>query len=315
MAVNDLITRTDAGPLIPEDESNVILQAVQEQSAARRLMRTVTMSTKQTRLPVLSTLPQAYFVDGDAGLKQTTALQWANRYLIAEEIAVIVPVPDNVIADSQFDLWAEIRPNLVAAVGRTLDAAVLFGVNKPASWPAAVVPGAVAAGNTFTRGSVVDQDVAEDVNQVMALVEDDGFTVNGFAARPRMRSTLRGLRATDGTPIYSPSLTGATPATLYGEQVAYVDGGAWDETQADLIAGDWTQAVLGIRQDISFRVFTEGVVSDNTGTVVLNLMQQDTSALRLTFRVAFQVANPITSVNLVEANRYPFAVLEPVAGP
>jgi len=314
MAVNDLITRTDAGPLIPEDESNVILQAVQEQSAARRLMRTVTMSTKQTRLPVLSTLPQAYFVDGDAGLKQTTALQWANRYLIAEEIAVIVPVPDNVIADAQFDLWAEIRPNLVAAVGRTLDAAVLFGVNKPASWPAAVVPGATAAGNTFARGSVADQDVAEDVNQVMALVEDDGFTVNGFAARPRMRSTLRGLRASDGTPIYSPSLTGATPATLYGENVAYVDGGAWDETTADLIAGDWTQAVLGIRQDISFRVFTEGVVSDNTGTVVLNLMQQDTSALRLTFRVAFQVANPITSVNLVEANRYPFAILAP-AGP
>ncbi|NLV74050.1 MAG: hypothetical protein GXY52_05140, partial [Chloroflexi bacterium] len=40
-------------------------------------------------------LPTAYFVDGETGLKQTTKVEWANVMLSAEELAVIVPVPQS----------------------------------------------------------------------------------------------------------------------------------------------------------------------------------------------------------------------------
>ena len=73
--------------------------------------------------------------------------------LVAEEIAAIVPIPENVVDDATFDVWAEIRPMLEEAVGRALDAAVFFGTNKPASWPTAIVPAAVAAGNVYARGT------------------------------------------------------------------------------------------------------------------------------------------------------------------
>ena len=48
--------------------------------------------------------------DGDTGLKQTTEVNWSNKFLNVEEIAVIVPVPDNVLADVEINIWDEALP-------------------------------------------------------------------------------------------------------------------------------------------------------------------------------------------------------------
>jgi hypothetical protein len=76
-----------------------------------------------------------------------------------------------------------------------------------------------------------------------------------------------------------------------------------------LFVGDWSQFVLGVRKDVTFEMFREGVIQDNTGAIVFNLLQQDMSAMRVTFRAGWQVANPINYEQSTEANRYPAAVL------
>ena len=86
---------------------------------------------------MLSALAQAYWVNGDTGLKQTTEMAWAGVTLEAEELAAIVPVPEAVVDDADFDLWGEVQAGLAEAVGLALDAAVFAGTNKPASWPTA----------------------------------------------------------------------------------------------------------------------------------------------------------------------------------
>ena len=57
------------------------------------------------------------------------------------------------------------------------------------------------------------------------------------------------------------------------------------------------------------KILTEAVITDNTGAIIYNLPQQDMTAVRLTFRVGWQVKNTINNDNPTENTRYPAAYL------
>jgi HK97 family phage major capsid protein len=311
MPYNNDISRTEAAALIPEDYSHEIIKGAIAQSAALSLFRHVPMSRAQTRMPVESVLPIAYFVNGDTGLKQSTEQNWTNKYLNAEEVAVIVPVPDAVLDDVDFDLWAEVMPRLVESVGRAIDAAVFFGTNKPASWPTEIVTAAISAGNVVDRtdSDAAHGGIAGDISALFAKIEADGFDVNGIIASRTYRGFLRDVRDTLGQPIRE-----VNPTDAYGVNITYPLRGLWAAPGAgevaELIAGDFTQGILGIRQDITWATTREGVIQDNTGAIIFNTFQQDMTAIRVVMRIAFQVPNPVNYDQPTEANRYPFGVLE-----
>lgn len=305
---NNIISSADAAALIPEDVSREIIRGTVERSAGLSLFRTRRMSARQQRMPVMAALPTAYFVNGETGLKQTTEANWANKYLNVEEIACLVPVPDAVVDDVDYDLWGEIRPDIEEAIGRALDAAIFFGTDKPASWPAALIPAAVAAGNTAVQGANTPAEggIAEDFNDLMATVEGDGFDVNGFVTARTFRRFLRGSRNAQGD-----KLADMSENTIEGQRVVYAMAGMWPTavSTARVVGGDFTQGIVGIRQDITWKLSTEGVIQDATGAILYNALQQDLSIMRVVFRAAFQVANPITRDRPVEAQRFPFGVL------
>lgn len=309
---NESINRTNTDEtLVPEQISHQVLQEVPGQSVMLQRARRAAMTTKTMKQPVLSALPDAYWVNGDAGLKQTTAAEWQHLVMTAEELATIVVIPDAFFDDAAIPLWDNIRPLLTEAIGKKLDEATLFGLDKPTSWPTAVVPGAVAAGNVQSHGAT--PDIGSDVAALAGSVAEDGFSVNGFASRPGFNWALIGQRTSEGVPIYQPDLQGNPGGNLYGYPLNEVTNGAWQSSTAELLAADWSKFIVGVRQDITFKMFDQGVVSDDSGNVVVNLMQQDSQAMRVVFRVGFQVANPLTRLNVDESTRYPAGVLAPAA--
>lgn len=309
MPYNNIISRTDVAALIPEQVSNAMLTGIQDSSAALSMFPRIQVAATQTRFPIIAALPNAYFVNGDTGLKQTTEVNWANRFLNIEELAAIVPIPENVIDDANFDVWGNTRPLLEQAIGRALDAAIFFGVNKPASWPTDLVAAATASGNTVARGTAdaAAGGIAEDFNQLFGKVEADGYGINGIASRTSFKAVVRGVRDTIGQP-----LADMANGTIWGERVRYVGPGNWPASgtgAAEAIAGDFNQGIIGIRQDFNYKILDQAVITDNLGAIVYNLPQQDMVALRVTFRVGFQVATPLNYENSANATRFPFAVL------
>jgi HK97 family phage major capsid protein len=332
---DQIIARSDASALIPEEVTAEIFQGVTTQSAVLAVSRRLqNMSRKQLRMPVLDSLPMAYFVDGEApsgGLKRTTKMAWANKFINAEEIAVIVPIPEAVLDDADYDLWAEARPKLEEAFAAVIDAAILFGTGAPASWPEGVVPDAIAAGNTVafgTGGDLYDDILGE--SGVFSLVEEDGYMVTGALAHPRMKGRLRGLRESGtGQPIFmraqpdGQNLQNATRYELDGATLFFVNNGTFDENEALMVAGDWSQLVYSVRQDITYKVLDQAVISNAQGEIILNLAQQDAVALRAVMRIGWQLPNPVNRMNLIKGGagigeagadvvgRHPFAVLAP----
>jgi HK97 family phage major capsid protein len=327
MAFNTSIQRADAQALIPEEYSRQIIDIVAQESAFMRMARRLpNMSRQQERLPILGSLPSAFFVTAttpgvaDTGLKQTTTMAWTNKFIDAIEMGVVLPIPRQVLDDTDYDLFAEAKPRIVEAFGVAIDQACFFGTNKPAEWPTDLLTASINAGTRVVAGSV--GDIYDDImgnNGLLNKLEKVGYTATGHVAPPAFKGKLRGLRDAVGQPLFrsdagptdGASLQSMTRYELDGAPVFFPMNGAFDPTVANLFAADWSQVLYSIRQDMTYRIVTEGVISDNSGVVTLNLPQQNSVALFVNMRWGWQVPNPINRLQQTESSRYPVAAYTP----
>lgn len=308
----NVIDRSGAESLIPTQEANEIIQGTITQSAVlSRGRKLANMTSRQYKMPVLDMLPIAYFVNGDTGQKKTTKQAWDKKFITAEEIAVIVPIPEAVLDDAEYDIWAEVKPRVTEAFGKVIDGAILFDVDKPSTWRDGVVTTATKAQSVVTLGAsdnLYDKIMAEE--GVIAKVEDSGYFVNGHMADISMRAKLRGLKDADGNPIFKSDMQGATSYSLDGSPMNFPNNGAFDKSKALMISGDFSQLVYSIRQDITFKLFTEGVVQNTDGAIAYNLMQNDMVALRAVMRLGWEIPNPINALKTDKTKRCPFSILK-----
>lgn len=311
MAVN-IVSRESAEALIHEQIMNTVFQDAPKSSILMQLGRKLpNMTSKQTRVPVLSMLPMAYWVGGDTGMKQTSRQQWENVYITAGELAVIVPIPEAVLDDASFDIMGEVTPRVNEAIGMKFDEAAIFGVDRPPEWQNDIITLARQAGNNVSGGITFDTILAQD--GMFGKVEEAGYIVDGVIAAMRARAALRGIKDDASRPIFMPSMQDRTQYTLDGAPVYFPENGSFDPTVAQMVAGNWRQLVWAMRQDIETKILDQAVIQDpSTKEIVYNLAQQDMIALRVTFRAGFAVPNPATRLN-EHRTLVPFAYIEPSA--
>lgn len=306
-----IVTRENASALISPEESREIIQSVVESSAAFQAMtRLPNMATNVLEYPIMDSYPIAGVVEGDTGLKITTNMTWKKESLKAGEIAAIVPVPDNVSADSGYNIFEQLKPRLVEAAGRVSDKSIFYGDGKFSGWPDGIVTQAIAAGNYVTATGDIYKDIFAE-NGLIAKVEEDGYFADSILSGVSMRAKLRGLLDTSGRPMFLENMHQGATYTLAGMRMDFPRNGMWDDTKSLMITGDWKQAVYAIRQDVTFDIFNSGVISDEDGKVIYNLMQNDMKAIRMVIRFGWNILNPINAVNPDGTTRFPFAVYAP----
>ena len=311
----NITSRADAEAIIREQVISTIFQDAPKQSTFMSLARKLpNMTSNQTRMRVLDFLPTAYWVDGDTGMKQTTRQAWDNVFIEAAELAVIVPIPEAVLDDAEFDIFGEITPRVNEAIGQRVDSAIIFGVNRPRNWQNDIITLARQAGNNVAVGSSPDYyNLLLGEGGVISKVEEDGFMATGALAAMTMRAKLRGIRAEDGSLIFKSDMQGSTNYALDGAPMYFPQNGAYDNTIAQLIVGDFKQAVYSIRQDVTVKILDQGGIQDpTTKEIVYNLAQQDMVALRIVFRMGWALPNPATRMDEDRVG-CPFAYLEPTS--
>ena len=317
---NHNVERTDAAPLINEEVLAEIIKEVPLQSTVLQLMKRLpNASKKQIRIPVLNALATAYFVAGEggdtpgtiSGQKKTTKIEWANKYIYIEEIAAIVPVSQQVLDDSDYDIWAEVKPSIVEAIAAVIDGAILFSTDKPSTWPVGLVPGAIAAGNSVTSSGDLYKDIFL-TGGMLDLVRKEGYQPTGFLGGMGMEALLDGVLDTMNRPIFDNYMNQENQYRLKGKPMLTDPLGTMDDNAATalLLAGAFQKAVYSIRQDMTFDISTEATIFDSSGVMQYSLFQQDMVALRCVMRLGWQIPNPINRIKK-GVSQYPFSVLVP----
>lgn len=314
------ITRSDVSNLIQTAYSNDFLAHATKSSAVLRAFPTKNLGTKTTQLPVLATKPHAAWVGESAtaseGAKPTAKVTWGNKTMVVEELAVIIPVHENVIDDATTDVVAEITKTGAEAIAYALDAAVIFGIGKPLSWVSDdLFASGLAAGQILGPSGNGANDLAGTFLQSAESLAElyDPTTV---LARAGLKYRLANLRATTGEPIYMQSLSNSPDMSdsIYGMNTFWVTGtvddGAggdtlvWDPDNCDAIVVDRSRVIIGIRQDITVKFLDQAVVGG------VSLAERDMVALRFKARFAYCLGDDVAYGSELQTNS-PVAIITP----
>lgn len=266
---------------VPVEQAKDIMKGIARGSSILRLstVKPMTSDTKQFR--VLTEGPGAYWV-GEGERIKTTKAKWIFPEMKAKKIAVIIPVTKEKLKDTTINVFEELKPDIAEAFYKAIDAACLFGTNSP--FAKNIFNSAITAENFVVDGTSKSLDL--DVSDVMALIEDEGLDVNGFVANNGIKNRLRKLRDANGNQLF---VNGVDTKEFYNEPIEFSKNGAWDKTQAEIIAGDWSKSLVGIRDGLEYEILKEATLQgtlDEDGKP-LSLAEQDMIGIKATMRLGF----------------------------
>ena len=293
--------------VLPVEYSRELIRGVLGRSKALELGRRLPdMRGKTYKLNVLSALPLAGWVgltNNVPNAKPLSDLAWEGVDLVAEEIAVIVPISINTLRDVEnwVDVVPEISEQVVGAFQQVIDATTFFGTNSPfptGSLPTGGIVGGAGVNNTVTWDGQGGTSFYNAINEAMAKVEANGYVPTAILGGPSLNSAFRGAITQLGILSTDQGQIGALPR--------HIDlTGGFNESTAFAIVGDFRYLVYAFREEMEMRLLSEATLSDGTNTY--NLAQQDMIAFRFTMRLGIAVPNPVNRLGAV--NRYPFAVI------
>ena len=279
------ISRAEVATLIQEAYADTLLGAAKAGSTVLQAFPTTSMGTKLTHLPVLATLPEAGWVSESAtaadGIKPQSKVTWENRTMVAEEIAVIIPIHENVIDDATIAVLTEIAARWVSK---------------------SLVDAATDAGNVISVTDPDDQansnDIVGGINKAARAIALAGFAPDTLISSLALRYQVANLRDANGQPIFRDE-------SLAGFRTSFNRNGAFPiSNDPVVIIADSSRVRIGVRQDISVKFLDQATIG--TGVNQINLAERDMVAIRMKARYAYVLGDSATSMG--DAPRTPVAV-------
>ncbi|MBG9769438.1 phage major capsid protein [Bacillus vallismortis] len=282
---NNALMQDAVNGKVPTEQGTLVLKEFMTQSAVTKLAKYEEMTKPEKEFTYLASGPGAYWV-GEGERIKTSKAQWLTAKMISKKLGVIIPVSKEFLRYTIADFFTQMRPAIAEAFAIKFDQAALFGVDSPFGQGVSVFEKIKESGNTIALNSL--GNLYDELNGVMALVEDADKDVNGFTTTRRFRQKLRGTKDGNGLPIFNDATGGATQQAL-GLPIGYVDSKSWDYEKAALLAADWNYTRYGIPQGMEYKISEDATLTtivDADGNPI-NLYERDMVALRVTQQVGF----------------------------
>jgi HK97 family phage major capsid protein len=288
--MSNAIDRNDVASLIAEEYSGQVIKTASQGSTAAAAIPVVNMGTKVTNMSVLAATPTAKWSGNVTNpADYISKARWKNKTLVAESIKVDVPIHEDTLKDVTEDILNQIAELGGQAIGKALDEAVFFGINKPASWTSLdLLAASTASGNvkTVVDGAANKADVYGAGLQVAGQIADKGFDPTAAIAKRSLMYQFANLRDANGNLVLDGD-------SIRGFDTFWSRNGAWDPAEAVQFIIDPSTARIGIRQDIEVKLLDQAVLG--TGDNAINLADEDMIAFRFKARLAYVLADPATA--------------------
>lgn len=280
---------------VPKEQAAEIIKKVARGSSVMRLSKLENMTSETKKFPVMTSGAGAYWV-GEGERISTSGVTWIFPEVKAKKLAVIIPVTKEKLEDSTIDVFSELQDSIAEAFYQAFDKAAIFGKDSP--FATSILGGIDSVGAEVVDNSSVNLDLS--ASDVMAMVEDAGYEVDGWAASIGLKNRLRKLRDSNGAPIY---VDGTDQTELYNQPIEFVRNGAWDKEKALAIAGEWKYSIVGVRDGIYYEILKEATLQgtlDADGKP-LSLAEQDMVAIKATMRIGYLCVKPEAFAALIPA--------------
>ncbi len=282
---NNVLMQNSKTGKVPVEQASLIIKEIVDTSVVTKLAKYEPMEKLEKEFTYLAEGPGAYWVEEGQKIQTDTA-KWLNIKMVAKKLAVILPVSKESITYSVPEFFNLMKPKIAEAFQNKFDMAALFGKDSPYATGISIYERANASGNKVQLGT--GKTLYEDLNAVMALVEDGDNEPLAFATTRRFNKNLRGAVDANNLPIFNATKEGVTASAL-GLPLAYGSRKAWDYDKVLLFTGDFDHAFYGIPQNIEYAIDESATLStivDEKGEPI-NLFERDMVALRATMYIGF----------------------------
>jgi hypothetical protein len=287
-------TNAAGGYLIPPQYADPLVQTILRVQAVAQLARSMVLRGRQVIFTTYLGRPIVGFV-GEGALKPITGAAWGQVSVGIQELAAIVPFTNQVLEDAIYDPTLLVGQDVESSIAETVDANA-FGLQNGVGITSQFASNLAATTQTGEYDATRADGLAIAISQAMGIIEGNGGRPDGVALSWTFRQVIREARQADAG-----TLGGAQP--VYGSGSPY--GGldpfqglrpAFSTNLSNVaaapaagkvigIVGDWSNAIMLIRNDIN--VDRSGEATLNNGGTLIHLWQQNMTAMRYSVRVGF----------------------------
>lgn len=277
------MNRTASGIVLPKEVSSQVWQDAQDASAVMRFATRIDLPGAGVQIPMVTGDPTAQWA-GETDEIAVGDSSFSSKSIAGYKIGVIELFSNEFKRDLP-GLYAALAERLPKTIGAAYDATVFHATSAPgADFDLLSAADALTLDTTDAYGDLVAIETA---------ISDANGENTGYVLAPKARGVLLNARDADNRPLLLNDIQReGGVSSLLGVPVnvsraVYKADEAGDDGEVLGFAGDWSQAMYGVVEEIEVAVSTEATV--NKGGTQVNLFQRDMFALRVTAHLGFAV--------------------------